>query len=54
MTSSLMAASGSLGGLSAEAPALVGNGGEALLEGVKGMVETGLQDLAASSMAPVG
>lgn len=44
--------SGSLS--AAEAPALVADTGSVVLEGVKGMVESGLQDLAANSMTAVG
>lgn len=38
----------------AEAPGLVADSGSVVLEGVKGIVESGLQDLAANSMTAVG
>lgn len=52
--SSILASAGAANLSAPEAPALVGNSGDVLLEGVKGIVETGLQDLAANSMTAVG
>jgi hypothetical protein len=37
-----------------EAPALVSNSADVLLEGVKSIVEAGMQDLTTSSMTAVG
>lgn len=53
---SVLLPAGSLPGnlTAAEAPGLVADSGSAVLEGVKGIVEYGLQDLAANSMNAVG
>lgn len=51
---SLLLPAGSLNLSAPEAPALVADSGSAVLDGVKGIVESGLQDLTENSMSAVG